>query len=125
LATELKTGQPNGAIKHIGKWVLHVQCPWKIDVAEDVLASQSGLQRSDEQADVTIEKIADWCWRRAPSLSNGCLLPKAAAYACRFRESRALCLKAEKYLPGTRARFARRTVLLFAKPVRERYVRMR
>jgi hypothetical protein len=56
----------NGAIKHVGKWALHIQCPWKIEVAGNVLSTQSGLQGSEEQADLTIEKICELVLAKGP-----------------------------------------------------------
>jgi hypothetical protein len=48
-----------GAVKHVGKWALHIQCPWQIECTGCVLASQADLRGSDGQAAHVVDKLGE------------------------------------------------------------------
>jgi hypothetical protein len=47
----------SGLQKWVGKWALHIQCPWQIERDDHVCARQSDLSVPDEAADEAIEKV--------------------------------------------------------------------
>jgi len=48
-----------GAIKHVGKWALHIQCPWSFEEAGRIVATNADLLGSEEKAYATVDRLRE------------------------------------------------------------------
>lgn len=55
-----------GTVKHVGACSLHIQCAWKIELANDVFAGSPDFAVSDESARATLELIRGLITGRGP-----------------------------------------------------------
>ncbi|MGF6305365.1 MULTISPECIES: hypothetical protein [Paraburkholderia] len=55
-----------GVIKHVGEWALHIQCPWRLEEAAQVVATQEDLSGSDERAYATADHLRGLLVERGP-----------------------------------------------------------
>jgi hypothetical protein len=46
-----------GMVKHVGAWALHIQCPWRLEDAGHVVATNNDLRGSDEEAYATAHRL--------------------------------------------------------------------
>lgn len=57
-----------GTVKRIGAWALHIQCDWRIEQGDGLLASYSDFAASEESTDRITRQIRDLLVEHGPTV---------------------------------------------------------
>ncbi|MGF6650149.1 hypothetical protein OKW34_000711 [Paraburkholderia youngii] len=62
---EVRTSR--GTTKHLGDWALHIQCNWRIEQVNAIVASYSDFAASEESTRITTQRIRDLLVTQGPT----------------------------------------------------------